>query len=63
MRYDGLYKVVGYKVIRLDKQIHLFHLVREPDQGPIRHAGPEVRPAPEELEALTKAKIEKRYLA
>lgn len=63
MRYDGLYKVVGYKVTRLDKQIHLFHLVREPDQGPIRHAGLEVRPTPEELEALAKAKIEKEYLA
>jgi hypothetical protein len=63
MRYDGLYKVVGYEVKNRDKQIHLFHLVREPDQGPIRHTGPEVRPTPEELEALAKAKIEKKYLA
>ncbi|KAI4851733.1 hypothetical protein E4T44_01952 [Aureobasidium sp. EXF-8845] len=63
MRYDGLYKVVGYEVKDKYKQVHLFHLVREPDQGPIRHTGPEVRPTPEELETLAKAKIEKKYLA
>ena len=63
MRYDGLYKVVGYEVKDLAKQVHLFHLVREPDQGPIRNSGPEVRPTPEELDALAKAKIEKQYLA
>jgi hypothetical protein len=63
MRYDGLYKVVDYEVKDKYKQVHLFHLVREPDQGPIRHTGPEVRPTPEELETLAKAKIEKKYLA
>lgn len=63
MRYDGLYKVVGYEVKRRDKQIHLFHLVREPGQGPIRYTGPEVRPTPEELEALGKSKFERQYLA
>lgn len=63
MRYDGLYKVVDYEVKNPVKQVHLFHLVREPDQGPIRNSGPEVRPTPEELSALAKAKIEKKYLA
>jgi hypothetical protein len=63
MRYDGLYNVVGYEVKDKFKQVHLFHLVREPDQGPIRLTGPEVRPTPEELETLAKAKIEKKYLA
>ncbi|KAG9960841.1 hypothetical protein KCU61_g6170, partial [Aureobasidium melanogenum] len=63
MRYDGLYKVVSYEVKNLAKQVHLFHLVREPDQGPIRNSGPEIRPTPEELNALAKAKIEKKYLA
>lgn len=63
MRYDGLYKVVSYEVKNLAKQVHLFHLVREPDQGPIRNSGPEIRPTPEELDALVKAKIEKKYLA
>lgn len=63
MRYDGLYKVVGYEVKDLAKQVHLFHLVREPDQGPIRNSGPEARPTPEELDALAKVKIEKQYLA
>ncbi|KAK6003141.1 hypothetical protein QM012_000986 [Aureobasidium pullulans] len=63
MRYDGLYKVVGYEVKDLAKQVHLFHLVREPDQGPIRNSSPAVRPTPEELDALAKAKIEKQYLA
>jgi hypothetical protein len=63
MRYDGLYKVVDYEVKDKYKQVHLFHLVREPNQGPIRHTGPEVRPTPEELETLAKAKIEKKYLA
>jgi hypothetical protein len=63
MRYDGLYRVVGYEVKDLRKQVHLFHLVREPDQGPIRHSGPKIRPTPEELEALAKAKIGRQYLA
>ncbi|KAG9590292.1 hypothetical protein KCU77_g2280, partial [Aureobasidium melanogenum] len=63
MRYDGLYKVVSYEVKNLAKQVHLFHLVREPDQGPIRNSGSEIRPTPEELNALAKAKIEKKYLA
>lgn len=63
MRYDGLYKVVDYEVKDKYKQVHLFHLVRESDQGPIRHTGPEVRPTPGELETLAKAKIEKKYLA
>ncbi|KAH0399490.1 hypothetical protein KCU89_g6154, partial [Aureobasidium melanogenum] len=63
MRYDGLYKVISYEVKNLSKQVHLFHLVREPDQGPIRNSGPEIRPTPEELDALAKAKIEKKYLA
>ncbi|KAG9673770.1 hypothetical protein KCU99_g757, partial [Aureobasidium melanogenum] len=63
MRYDGLYKVISYEVKNLAKQVHLFHLVREPDQGPIRNSGPEIRPTPEELNALAKAKIEKKYLA
>ncbi|KAI4722625.1 hypothetical protein E4T48_01214 [Aureobasidium sp. EXF-10727] len=63
MRYDGLYKVASYEVKNVAKQVHLFHLVREPDQGPIRNSGPEVRPTPEELEALAKAKIEKKFLA
>ncbi|KAG9599441.1 hypothetical protein KCU77_g3621, partial [Aureobasidium melanogenum] len=63
MRFDGLYKVVSYEVKNLAKQVHLFHLVREPDQGPIRNSGPEIRPTPEELSALAKAKIEKKYLA
>lgn len=63
MRYDGLYKVVGYEVKRESKQIHLFHLVREPGQGPIRYKGPEVRPTPEELESLSKSKFERQYLA
>lgn len=63
MRYDGLYNVVGYEVKDKFQQVHLFHLVREPDQGPIRLTGPEVRPTPEELETLAKAKIEKKYLA
>jgi hypothetical protein len=63
MRYDGLYKVVGSEVKDPRKQVHLFHLVREPDQGPIRNSGPEIRPTPEELEALAKAKIGRQYLA
>ncbi|KAG9695727.1 hypothetical protein KCU95_g3272, partial [Aureobasidium melanogenum] len=63
MRYDGLYKVVDYEVKNPVKQVHLFHLVREPDQGSIRNCGAEVRPTPEELSALAKAKIEKKYLA
>ncbi|KEQ74639.1 hypothetical protein M436DRAFT_63007 [Aureobasidium namibiae CBS 147.97] len=63
MRYDGLYKVIDYEVEREEKQVHLFHLVREPGQGPIRYKGPEVRPTPEELEALGKSKFERQYLA
>ncbi|KAI5241192.1 hypothetical protein E4T43_05648 [Aureobasidium subglaciale] len=63
MRYDGLYEVVSYEIKNLAKQVHLFHLVRLPDQGPIRNSGPEVRPTPEELAAYEKAKIEKKFLA
>ncbi|KAI5202555.1 hypothetical protein E4T39_04667 [Aureobasidium subglaciale] len=63
MRYDGLYEVVGYEIKNLAKQVHLFRLVRLPDQGPIRNSGPEVRPTPEELAACAKAKMEKKYLA
>lgn len=63
MRYDGLYKVVDYVVKDVRKQIHLFHLVREPGQGPIRYTGPEIRPTPEELESLGKSKFERQYLA
>lgn len=63
MRYDGLYKVEGYEVKDLTKQVHLFHLVRVPGQGAIRYRGPEVRPTREELEALEaldKAKKKKK---
>lgn len=63
MRYDGLYKVVSYEVKNSTRQVHLFHLVREPNQGPIRNSGPEARPTSEELDALAKAKVEKKYLA
>ena len=63
LRYDGVYEVVGYEIKNVAKQVHLFHLVRLPGQTPIRSSGPGVRPTPEELEALAKIKIEKKYLA
>lgn len=44
-RYDGLYKVVGYEVLKLDRQIYRFGMVRlEEGQGPLRENLPP--PAP-----------------
>ncbi|KEF62249.1 uncharacterized protein A1O9_00221 [Exophiala aquamarina CBS 119918] len=44
-RYDGLYKVVGYEVLKLDRQIYRFGMVRvENGQGPLRENLPP--PAP-----------------
>ncbi|KAF9729063.1 hypothetical protein PMIN06_003312 [Paraphaeosphaeria minitans] len=36
LRYDGLYRVVGYELVDKLKQEHLFKLVRCEDQNPIR---------------------------
>lgn len=62
MRYDGLYHVVSYEVKNLDAQAHLFRLVRLPDQGTIRFQGPEIRPTPEELQALDEARRDRAFL-
>lgn len=35
-RYDGLYDVVGHELVDATKQAYRFHLIRQPEQLPIR---------------------------
>jgi hypothetical protein len=48
-RYDGLYGVVEYRVLDADSGIHSFHLMRKPNQDPIRYRGPEKKPTKQEI--------------
>ncbi|KAI9660046.1 MAG: hypothetical protein M1821_001398 [Bathelium mastoideum] len=47
-RYDGLYKVLDYKILDKEKQIHQFRMKRCPDQIAIRYEGNEARPTEQE---------------
>ncbi|KAF2236150.1 hypothetical protein EV356DRAFT_86905 [Viridothelium virens] len=47
-RYDGLYTVVSYEILDVERAIHRFHLRRRPRQMPIRFKGPEARPTDQE---------------
>lgn len=51
-RYDGLYDVVGRELVNVSKHHYLFHLVRQPNQAPIRYSGFEARPTTQEIEKL-----------
>ncbi|KAK8180812.1 PUA-like domain-containing protein [Phyllosticta citribraziliensis] len=57
-RYDGLYDVVGYQVVDESKKACLFHMVRRPDQDPIRAEGKAMRPTEEEIAEYDKIKKE-----
>ncbi|KAL9121877.1 MAG: hypothetical protein Q9187_001558 [Circinaria calcarea] len=54
IRFDGLYDVVGYKVLDEETAMHQFHLTRRPGQDPIRYQGEEKRPTQEQLEEYAK---------
>lgn len=57
-RYDGLYRVAGFKRVDPEKSIrqrHIFKLMREPGQDPIRGGvGPQKRPTAQEIEEYRK---------
>jgi hypothetical protein len=59
-RYDGLYDVISFTPINMDKQHYLFRLVRCPGQDPIRYQGPERRPNPQELQWWANEQIKRK---
>lgn len=61
-RYDGLYDVVGYKVVDKAKAGHMFHLVRCKGQDPIRYEKdkPSTRPTIYEIERYDIEWIDRR---
>jgi len=52
VRYDGLYKVTGEKLVDQAKAHYVFRLERVPGQSPIRYRGDEARPYPQEIDAF-----------
>ncbi|KAL1612875.1 hypothetical protein SLS60_001105 [Paraconiothyrium brasiliense] len=63
LRYDGLYKVVGYELLDKTKQEHLFKLVRCENQNPIRcEENAARRPTRYEEEEYARLKKDGRYL-
>ncbi|KAJ4358340.1 uncharacterized protein N0V89_002922 [Didymosphaeria variabile] len=62
LRYDGLYKVVGYEILDKAKQEHLFKLVRCENQNPIRcEDNAARRPTKYEEDEYTRLKKDGRY--
>lgn len=51
IRYDGLYDLEGFTLLRQDIEMHQFSLCRQAGQDPIRYQGVEKRPTEEELKA------------
>ncbi|KAF2668600.1 hypothetical protein BT63DRAFT_280952 [Microthyrium microscopicum] len=55
-RYDGLYRVVDYKMVDPSISHYQFHLRRIPGQDPIRYQGVERRPTDQELMHMDRLK-------
>lgn len=60
-RYDGLYKVVSYEVLKQDGAVYRFKLVRCEGQGPIRCEGLGKRPTRWEVEAYDREVAERGF--
>lgn len=50
IRYDGLYTVVEYEILREETAMYRFSLRRCKGQDPLRCSGAEVRPTHQELQ-------------
>ncbi|KAK4968780.1 hypothetical protein LTR28_001489, partial [Elasticomyces elasticus] len=62
-RYDGLYDVVGFSLVDQSKQTHVFEMVRQEGQDPIRsrELGLAARPTQQEIAAVVNDKKLRGY--
>jgi hypothetical protein len=62
-RYDGLYRVIGYQLVKQEGAVHRFQLVRLPGQNPIRSekGQPSSRPTQWEIQAHDKEVAERAF--
>jgi hypothetical protein len=62
-RYDGLYEVVSYTILKKENAVHRFRLVRCAGQFPIRSekGKPSTRPTKQEIEAYDKEVVERGF--
>ena len=56
LRYDGLYKVVSFKILDPKTAMYRFTMERVPGQSPIRHEGPGARPTLQEQDQWRKVR-------
>jgi len=49
IRYDGLYDVIDWEILKPETAAHRFHLRRQSGQDPIRYIGVEKRPTNREI--------------